>query len=56
LGFDSDVKLLSPQRPEWLSGLPNLVSDGYLELYPMGYSGHSMKLTVSLFSADLKSV
>jgi hypothetical protein len=36
LGFDSDVKMLSPQCPEWLSGPPNLLSDGYLELYPLG--------------------
>jgi hypothetical protein len=36
LGFDSDVKMLSPQCPEWLSGPPNLISDGYLELYPLG--------------------
>lgn len=56
LGFDSDVKMLSPQCPEWLSGPPNLLSDGYLELYPLGYSGHSMKLTVSSFTAALKSV
>jgi hypothetical protein len=38
----------SPQHPDRLSGPPSLLSNAYLELFPLGYSGRSVKITTHL--------
>lgn len=36
VGGDSDMKMFLPPCPERLTGPPSLVTNGYLELYPLG--------------------